>query len=166
MSTAQKKVNSVYTGSARKLLKDVTDVSTPIITEDFDITCKLLAVSFYDNNLNEEEVERMNSESAPQELQNDVFKPFRDQVDLTDSDQTERFGRVRNKVVENLKQTIRSRSRRLSLGSVSPAPASKRGNSEGERSDEKPSKLADNRPSPQKDKDNVPKSGLPQKKKQ
>ena len=61
-----------------------------------------------------------------------------------------------------LNETIRSRSRILSLGSVS--PASKRGNSGGERSDEKPSKLADNRPSPKKDKDKdiVPKSGLPQ----
>ena len=75
LSTAQKKVNSVYSGSARKLLKDVTDVSTPIITEDFDNTCRLLAVSFYDTNLNEEDVERMNSESAPEELKNDIFKP-------------------------------------------------------------------------------------------
>ena len=74
----------------------------------------------------------------------------------------ERFSRVKNKVVENLKTTIRSR--RLSLGSVS--PASKRGNSEGEQSDEKPSKLADNRPSPKKDKDTASKSGLPQFKKQ
>ena len=164
LSTAQKKVHSVYSGSARKLLKDVTDVSTPIVTEDFDNTCRLLAVSFYDTNLNEEDVERMNSESAPEELKHDVFKPFRDQVDRTDSDQAERFGRVRNKVVENLKTTIRSRSRRLSLGSGS--PASKRGNSEGEQSNGKPSKLADNRPSPNKDKDIVPKSGLPQKKKQ
>ena len=162
LSTAQKKVNSVYSGSARKLLKDVTDVSTPIMTEDFDNTCKLLAVSFYDTNLSEEDVDRMNSESAPQELLKDVFKPFRDQVDLTDSVQAERLSRVRNKVVENLKTTIRSR--RLSLGSVS--PASKRGNSEGEQSDEKPSKLADNRPSPKKDKDTASKSGLPQFKKQ
>ena len=160
LSTAQKKVNSVYSGSARKLLKDVTDVSTPIMTEDFDNTCKLLAVSFYDTNLSEEDVDRMNSESAPQELLNDVFKPFRDQVDLTDSVQAERLSRVKNKVVENLKTTIRSRSRRMSLGSVS--PASKRGNSEGERSDENPSKLADNRPSPKKDKNTVSKSGLPQ----
>ena len=134
LSTAQKKVNSVYSGSARKLLKDVTDVSTPIVTEDFDNTCRLLAVSFYDTNLNEEDVEMMNSESAPEELKNDVFKPFRDQVDLTDSDQAERFGRVRNKVVENLKTTIRSRSRSLGSGS----PASKRGNSEGDQSDGKP----------------------------
>ena len=67
-----------------------------------------MAVSFYDTNLNEEDVERMNSESAPEELKNDVFKPFRDQVDLTDSDQAERFGRVRNKVVENLKTTTRN----------------------------------------------------------
>ena len=52
LSTAQKKVNSVYSGSARKLLKDVTDVSTPIVTEDFDNTCRLLAMSFYDTNLN------------------------------------------------------------------------------------------------------------------
>ena len=162
LSTAQKKVNSVYSGSARKLLKDVTDVSMPIMTEDFDNTCKLLAVSFYDTNLSEEDVDRMNSESAPQELPKDVFKPFRDQVDLTDSVQAERLSRVRNKVVENLKTTIRSR--RLSLGSVS--PASKRGNSEGEQSDEKPSKLADNRPSPKKDKDTASKSGLPQFKKQ
>ena len=162
LSTAQKKVNSVYSGSARKLLKDVTDVSTPIMTEDFDNTCKLLAVSFYDTNLSEEDVDRMNSESAPQELPKDVFKPFRDQVDLTDSVQAERLSRVRNKVVENLKTTIRSR--RLSLGSVS--PASKRGNSEGEQSNEKPSKLADNRPSPKKDKDTASKSGLPQFKKQ
>ena len=162
LSTAQKKVNSVYSGSARKLLKDVTDVSMPIMTEDFDNTCKLLAVSFYDTNLSEEDVDRMNSESAPQELLKDVFKPFRDQVDLTDSVQAERLSRVRNKVVENLKTTIRSR--RLSLGSVS--PASKRGNSEGEQSDEKPSKLADNRPSPKKDKDTASKSGLPQFKKQ
>ena len=160
LSTAQKKVNSVYSGSARKLLKDVTDVSTPIMTEDFDNTCKLLAVSFYDTNLSEEDVDRMNSESAPLELLNDVFKPFRDQVDLTDSVQAERLSRVKNKVVENLKTTIRSRSRRMSLGSVS--PASKRGNSEGERSDENPSKLADNRPSPKKDKNTVSKSGLPQ----
>ena len=162
LSTAQKKVNSVYSGSARKLLKDVTDVSMPIMTEDFDNTCKLLAVSFYDTNLSEEDVDRMNSESAPQELLKDVFKPFRDQVDLTDSVQAERLSRVRNKVVENLKTTIRSR--RLSLGSVS--PASKRGNSEGEQSNEKPSKLADNRPSPKKDKDTASKSGLPQFKKQ
>ena len=162
LSTAQKKVNSVYSGSARKLLKDVTDVSMPIMTEDFDNTCKLLAVSFYDTNLSEEDVDRMNSESAPQELLKDVFKPFRDQVDLTDSVQAERLSRVRNKVVENLKTTIRSR--RLSLGSVS--PASKRGNSEGEQSNEKPFKLADNRPSPKKDKDTASKSGLPQFKKQ
>ena len=122
-----------------------------------------MAVSFYDTNLKEEDVESMNSESAPLELKSDVFKPFREKVDLTNPDQAERFGRVRNKVVAKLNETIRSRSRRLSLGSVS--PASKRGNSGGERSDEKPSKLADNRPSPKKDKDTVPKSGLPQYKK-
>ena len=158
LSTDQKKFNSVYLGSTRKVLKDFTDVSMLFMTED----CKLLEVSLYDTNLSEEDVDRMNSESAPQELPKDVFKPFRDQVDLTDSVQAERLSRVRNKVVENLKTTIRSR--RLSLGSVS--PASKRGNSEGEQSDEKPSKLADNRPSPKKDKDTASKSGLPQFKKQ
>ena len=163
LSTAQKKINSVYSGSAGRLLEDITDVSTPINTDDFEETCNLLAVSFYDTNLKEEDVESMNTEAAPLELKSDVFKPFREKVDLTNPDQAERFGRVRNKVVAKLNETIRSRSRRLSLGSVS--PASKRGNSGGERSDEKPSKLADNRPSPKKDKDNVPKSGLPQYKK-
>ena len=64
--------NSVYSGSTRKLLKDFTDVFKPIMTEDFDNTCKLLAVSFFETNLSEEDVDRMNSESAPQELLNNL----------------------------------------------------------------------------------------------
>ena len=129
------------------------------MTEDFDNTCKLLAVSFYDTNLSEEDVDRMNSESVPQKLLKDVFKPFRDQVDPTVSVQAAGLSKVKNKVVKNLKTSIRFRSRRLSLSSVS--PASKRGKSEREQSDEKSSKLVDNRPSPKKDKDTVSKSGLP-----
>ena len=161
LSTAQKKIDSIYQGSANKLLKDVTDNSLPINTEDFDITCNLLAVSFFNTNLLEEDIEKMNSESAPLELKDDVFKPFRDKVDLSDSGQAERFGRMRNKVIENLKSSVRSRTRRLSRGSVS--PASKRGNTGEVRSGEKPAKLKDNRPSPKKD--TVPKSSLPQFKK-
>ena len=68
LSTTQKKFNSVYLGSTRKVLKDFTDVSMPFMTED----CKLLGVSLYDTNLSEEDVDRMNSESAPQELLNNL----------------------------------------------------------------------------------------------
>ena len=68
LSTAQKKFNSVYSGSTRKVLKDFTDVSMPFMTED----CKLLGVSLYDTNLSKEDVDRMNSESAPQELLNNL----------------------------------------------------------------------------------------------
>ena len=161
LSTAHKKIDSIYQGSANKLLKDVNDNSLPINTEDFDITCNLLAVSFFNTDLLEEDIEKMNSESAPLELKDDVFKPFRDKVDLSDSGQAERFGRMRNKVIENLKSSVRSRTRRLSRGSVS--SASKRGNTGEVRSGEKPAKLKDNRPSPKKD--TVPKSSLPQFKK-
>ena len=85
-----------------------------------------MEVSFYDTNLKEEDVDSMNSESAPLELKRDVFKPLREKVDPTNPDQAKRVGRVRNKVVAKLKETIWSRSRRLSLDSV--RPTSKRGN--------------------------------------
>ena len=159
LSTAQKKISTIYQGTASRLLKDITNVESPITEEeDINIACKLLAVSFLDTNMKEEDIEKMNSEAAPPELKNDFFKPFRDSVDLSNSGQAERFSRVRNKVVENLKHTVRSRSRRLSMGSKS--PASKRGNSGEEKDEEKPPKVVNNRPSPKKD--TVPKSGLPQ----
>ena len=78
LSTAQKKVDKVYSGSAGKLLRAVKEVDIPL-DEEFDSTCALLASSFYDTPLTEEDINKMNTELLS-ESTSDVFKPFREEA--------------------------------------------------------------------------------------
>ena len=48
----------------------------------------------------------MNTEYALTEATRDVFKPFREEANLFDSVQVERFSRMRNKVGESLKLSM------------------------------------------------------------
>ena len=144
LSTAQKKVDKVYSGSADKLLKAVKEVNIPL-DEEFDSTCALLASSFYDTPLTEEDINKMNTESAPPEATRDVFKPFREEANSFDSVQVERFGRMRNKVVESLRLSVESRRLSMSL-----SPNRKRGKDREEEEHSK-QKSQNNRPSPKKD---------------
>ena len=144
LSTAQKKVDKVYSGSADKLLKAVKEVNIPL-DEEFDSTCALLASSFYDTPLTEEDINKMNTESAPPEATRDVFKPFREEASSFDSVQVERFGRMRNKVVESLRLSVESRRLSMSL-----SPNRKRGKDREEEEHTK-QKVQNNRPSPKKD---------------
>ena len=144
LSTAQKKVDKVYSGSADKLLKAVKEVNIPL-DEEFDSTCALLASSFYDTPLTEEDINKMNTESAPPEATRDVFKPFREEASSFDSVQVERFGRMRNKVVESLRLSVESRRLSMSL-----SPNRKRGKDREEEEHSK-QKVQNNRPSPKKD---------------
>ena len=121
LSIAQKKVDKVYSGSAGKLLKAVKEVDIPL-DEEFDSTCALLASSFYDTPLTEEDINKMNTKFAPTEATRDVFKPFREEANSFDSVKVERFSRMRNKVVESLKVSVESRRLSLSL-----SPNRKRG---------------------------------------
>ena len=144
LSIAQKKVDKVYTGSARKLLKAVKNVDIPL-DEEFNSTCALLASSFFDTPLTEEDIDNMNTESGPTDSTSDVFKPFRVEANSFDSVQVERFSRMKNKVVESLKLSVQSRRQSLSL-----SPARKRGK-DGEQEELGKQKMQNKRPSPKKD---------------
>ena len=144
LSIAQKKVDKVYSGSAGKLLKAVKEVDIPL-DEEFDSTCALLASSFYDTPLTEEDINKMNTENAPTEATRDVFKPFREEANSFDSVQVERFSRMRNKVVESLKVSVESRRLSLSL-----SPNRKRGKDREEEEHGK-QKMQNSRLSPKND---------------
>ena len=95
----------------------------------------------------------MNSDAGHPDAVKDVFKPIRDKVNFSDPEQSDRFGRTQNKVVELLKMTAKSRR-----NSLSRSPSSKR--RIGEKEDYlQPAKLVNDRPSPKTD--NVPKTRLP-----
>ena len=153
LSTAQKKVEKAYSGSAKKLLTAVKDVKIPL-DEEFDSTCALLASSFFDTPLTEEDINKMNTESAPTDTTNDVFKPFRADATNFDSVQFERFGRMRNKVVESLRLSVESRRQSLSL-----SPARRKRGKDREEDNLQPAKMVNDRSSPPKD--TVPRSKLP-----
>ena len=137
-------MDKVYSGSAGKLLKAVKDVNIPL-DEEFDSTCALLASSFYDTPLTEEDIYKMNTEYAPTEATRDVFKPFRDEANPFDTVQVERFDKMRNKVVESLKLSVQSRRLSLSL-----SPSRKRGKDRLEEEHSK-EKMQNNRLSPKND---------------
>ena len=136
LSTAQKKVDKVYSGSAGKLLRAVKEVNIPL-DEEFDSTCALLASSFYDTPLTEEDINKMNIELAPTESTRDVFKPFREEA---------------NKVVESLKLSVESRRQYLSQ-----SPSRKREKDKDEE-DHSKQKMQNTRLSPRNDHKS---SGLP-----
>ena len=122
--------------------------------EGFISACSLFANSSFDPSLTEEEIEKMNSDAGHPDADKDVFKPIRDKVNFSDAEQSDRFGRTKNKVVELLKITVNSRR-----NSLSRSPSGKR------RIDEKednlqPAKVVNDRPSPPKT-DIVRKSRLP-----
>ena len=151
LSTAQKKVDKVYSGSAGKLLRAVKEVDIPL-DEEFDSTCALLASSFYDTPLTEEDINKMNTELAPTESTSDVFKPFREEANSFNPAQVERYNKLRNKVVESLKLSVESRRQSLSR-----SPSRKR---EKDKDDEdfNKQKIQNNRLSPKNDHKS---SGLP-----
>ena len=153
MNTVRRKVDKIYDGSANRLLCAITNVATPLDELDFKSACSMFANSSFDLSLTEEEIDKMNSEDGHLDAEQNVFKPIRDKVNFSDAEQSERFGRTRNKVVELLKVT--ANSRRNSLGR---SPSSKRGI--GEKEDNlQPAKMVNDRSSPSKD--TVPRSRLP-----
>ena len=155
LSTARRKVDKIYDGSANRLLCAITNVETPLNVHDegFKSACSLFANSSFDPSLTEEEIDKMNSEDGYPDVDKDVFKPIRDNVNFSDAEQSERFGRTRNKVVELLKVTANSRR-----NSLCRSPSSKRGI--GEKEDNlQPAKMVNDRSSPSKD--TVPRSRLP-----
>ena len=155
LSTARRKVDKIYDGSANRLLCAITNVETPLNVHDegFKSACSLFTNSSFDPSLTEEEIDKMNSEDGHPDADKDVFKPIREKVNFSDAEQSERFGRTRNKVVELLKVTANSRR-----NSLCRSPSSKRGI--GEKEDNlQPAKMVNDRSSPQKD--TVPKSRLP-----
>ena len=151
LSTAQKKVDKVYSGSAGKLLRAVKEVNIPL-DEEFDSTCALLASSFYDTPLTEEDINKMNTELAPTESTSDVFKPFREEANSFNPAQVERYNRLRNKVVESLKLSVESRRQSLSR-----SPSRKREKDKDEE-DHSKQKMQNTRLSPRNDHKS---SGLP-----
>ena len=155
LSTAQRKVNRICDGSANRLLCAITNDKIPLNEEDegFKSACSLFANSSFDPSLTEEEIEKMNSDAGHPDVDKDVFKPIRDKVNFSDAEQSDRFGRTRNKVVELLKMTAKSRR-----NSLSRSPSSKRRNGETE-DNLQPAKVVNDRPSPKTD--SVPKSRLP-----
>ena len=96
----------------------------------------------------------MNSVAGHPDADKDVFKPIRDKVNFSDAEQSDRFGRTKNKVVELLKMTAKSRR-----NSLSRSPSGKR-RIEGKEDNLQPAKVVNDRPSPPKT-DNVRKSRLP-----
>ena len=116
LSTAQRKVNKICDGSANRLLCAITNDKTPLDEKDegFLSACSLFANSSFDPSLTEEEIEKMNSDAGHPDADKDVFKPIRDKVNFSDAEQSDRFGRTKNKVVELLKITVNSRRTSLS----------------------------------------------------
>ena len=64
LSTARRKVDKIYDGSANRLLCAITNVETPLNVHDegFKSACSLFANSSFDPSLTEEEIDKMNSE--------------------------------------------------------------------------------------------------------
>ena len=155
LSTAQRKVNRICDGSANRLLCAITNDKIPLDENDegFLSACSLFANSSFDPSLTEEEIEKMNSDAGHPDTDKDVFKSIREKVNFSDAEQSDRFGRTQNKVVELLKITAKSRR-----DSLSRSPASKRRMGEKEEILQ-PSKVANDRPSPKTD--SVRKSRLP-----
>ena len=155
LSTAQRKVNRICDGSANRLVCAITNDKIPLNEDDegFKSACLLFANSSFDPSLTEEEIEKMNSDAGHPDVDKDVFKPIREKVNFSDAEQSDRFGRTRNKVVELLKMTAKSRK-----NSLCRSPSNKRRNGEKEENLQ-PSKVANDRPSPKTD--NVPKTRLP-----
>ena len=74
-----------------------------------------------------------------------LFQTLREEASSFDSVQVERFGRMRNKVVESLRLSVESRRLSMSL-----SPNRKRGKDREEEEHSK-QKVQNNRPSPKKD---------------
>ena len=117
LKTANKKVETVLKGSTNKLIAAVTD-NLVLTNEEFDSSCTLLASSAFEPTMTEDTITSMNTESAPQG-EMDVFKAFREQVDLKDPVQSQRFSRLRDKVTDSLIKSARSRN-------LSRSPSAKR----------------------------------------
>ena len=137
-------MNKICDGSANRLLCAIKNDKAPLDEKDegFISACSLFANSSFDPSLTEEEIEKMNSDAGHPDADKDVFKPIRDKVNFSDAEQSDRFGRTKNKVVELLKITVNSRR-----NSLSRSPSGKR------RIDEKednlqPAKVVNDRPSP------------------
>ena len=117
LKIANKKVETVLKGSTNKLIAAVTD-NLMLTNEEFDSSCTLLASSAFEPTMTEDTITSMHTESAPQgEI--DVFKAFREQVDLKDPVQSQRFSRLRDKVTDSLIKSARSRN-------LSRSPSAKR----------------------------------------
>ena len=155
LSTAQRKVNRICDGSANRLVCAITNDKIPLNEDDegFKSACSLFANSSFDPSLTEEEREKMNSDTEHPDVDKDVFKPIREKVNFSDAEQSDRFGRTRNKVVELLKMTAKSRR-----NSLCRSPSNKRRNGEKEENLQ-PAKVVNDRPSPKTD--SVLKSKLP-----
>ena len=155
LSTAQRKVNRICDGSANRLVCAITNDKIPLNEDDegFKSACSLFANSSFDPSLTEEEIEKMNSDAGHPDTDKDVFKSIREKVNFSDAEQSDRFGRTQNKVVELLKMTAKSRR-----DSLSRSPASKRRMGEKEEILQ-PAKVVNDRPSPKTD--SVRKSRLP-----
>ena len=94
-------------GSTNKLIAAITD-NLELTSDEFDSSCTLLASSAFEPTMTEEIITSMNTESAPQgEI--DVFKMIREQVDLKDPVQSQRFSRARDKVTESLIKSAKSK---------------------------------------------------------
>ena len=80
LSTARRKVDKIYDGSANRLLCAITNVETPLNVHDegFKSACSLFANSSFDPSLTEEEIDKMNSEDGYPDVDKDVFKPIRE----------------------------------------------------------------------------------------
>ena len=148
-------MNKICDGSANRLLCAIKNDRAPLDEKDegFISACSLFANSSFDPSLTEEEIEKMNSDAGHPDVDKDVFKPIREKVNFSDAEQSERFGRTRNKVVDLLKMTAKSRR-----NSLCRSPSNKRRNGEKEENLQ-PSKVANDRPSPKTD--SVLKSKLP-----
>ena len=108
LKTANKKVENVLKGSTNKLIAAVTE-NLELTEDEFDSSCSLLASSAFEPAMTEDIITSMNTESAPQG-EMDVFKVIREQVDLKDPVQSQRFSRVRSKVTESLIKSAKSRN--------------------------------------------------------
>ena len=108
LKTANKKVENVLKGSTNKLIAAVTE-NLELTEDEFDSSCSLLASSAFEPAMTEDIISSMNTESAPQG-EMDVFKVIREQVDLKDPVQSQRFSRVRSKVTESLIKSAKSRN--------------------------------------------------------
>ena len=107
LKTANKKVETVLKGSTNRLIAAITD-NLELTNDEFDSSCTLLASSAFEPTMTEDIITSMNTESAPQG-EMDVFKVIREQVDLKDPVQSQRFSRARDKVTESLIKSAKSK---------------------------------------------------------